>query len=91
MIRSEKPVVRKERTEGEVGEGMVAVLVVEEEGMGGGDMVKAKVVKVVKEEGRDSTVGQDTTEEGDSEALVVDTGAEGVMVRLNPRARRNDH
>lgn len=89
MTRSEKPGVRTERTEGEVGELTEAVLVVDEEDTGGGDTVKAKVDMV--KEGRDSSAGEDTIGAGALEALAVDTGAEGVMVRvrLNPRRAHN--
>jgi hypothetical protein len=85
MTHSEKPGVRTERTEGEVGEGTEAVLVVDGEDMVEEDMVKPKVALV--KEGNSNTAGVDTTE-GDLEASVVDTGAEGVMVRVRLKPRR---
>jgi hypothetical protein len=86
MTHSEKPGVRTERTEGEVGEGTEAVLVVDGEDMVEEDMVKPKVALV--KEGNSNTAGVDTTAEGDLEASVVDTGAEGVMVRVRLKPRR---
>ncbi|RSH89588.1 hypothetical protein EHS25_002139 [Saitozyma podzolica] len=83
---SRKPGVRTERTEGEVGEGTEAVLVVDGEDMVEEDMVKPKVASV--KEGNSNTAGVDTTAEGDLEASVVDTGAEGVMVRVRLKPRR---
>jgi hypothetical protein len=50
------------------------------------DMVKPKVALV--KEGNSNTAGVDTTAEGDLEASVVDTGAEGVMVRVRLKPRR---